>query len=421
MKVGICSLGCKVNIYESEVVINLLKDHGYQIVDFDSVADIYIINTCSVTNESDKKSRKMINRAKRKNKDAIVIVMGCYSQVNANSIDADIVLGNKDKSRIIEIIEDYQKNKEKQKIIYDLTKVEFEKMEITKFENHTRAFVKIEDGCNAFCSYCIIPYVRGRVRSKAKEDVICEVKTLVEDGYKEIVLTGIHTGKYGIDIGSSLEELLYDLVEIPGIYRIRLSSVEINEITPRIIELLKNNKVMAKHLHIPIQSGSNKILKLMNRRYNKEEFLNMVSNLKEIEDISLTTDLIVGFPKEEENDFSETLNTLKEIGFTKIHTFPYSKRQGTPAASMDGQVLPEIKKKRVHEIISLSNEYENNFYQSKIDKVYDGVVEVHNNGETIVHTSNFIPVIIKDEILNNNEIVENLTYFIDIYYQICNQ
>ena len=405
MKVGICSLGCKVNIYESEVVINLLKDHGYQIVDFDSVADIYIINTCSVTNESDKKSRKMINRAKRKNKDAIVIVMGCYSQVNANSIDADIVLGNKDKSRIIEIIEDYQKNKEKQKIIYDLTKVEFEKMEITKFENHTRAFVKIEDGCNAFCSYCIIPYVRGRVRSKAKEDVISEVKTLVEDGYKEIVLTGIHTGKYGIDIGSSLEELLYDLVEIPGIYRIRLSSIEINEITPRIIELLKNNKVMAKHLHIPIQSGSNKILKLMNRRYNKEEFLNMVSNLKEIEDISLTTDLIVGFPKEEENDFSETLNTLKEIGFTKIHTFPYSKRQGTPAASMEGQVLPEIKKKRVHEIISLSNEYENNFYQSKIDKVYDGVVEVHNNGETIVHTSNFIPVIIKDEILNNNEIV----------------
>lgn len=405
MKVGICSLGCKVNIYESEVVINLLKDHGYQIVDFDSVADIYIINTCSVTNESDKKSRKMINRAKRKNKDAIVIVMGCYSQVNANSIDADIVLGNKDKSRIIEIIEDYQKNKEKQKIIYDLTKVEFEKMEITKFENHTRAFVKIEDGCNAFCSYCIIPYVRGRVRSKAKEDVISEVKTLVEDGYKEIVLTGIHTGKYGIDIGSSLEELLYDLVEIPGIYRIRLSSIEINEITPRIIELLKNNKVMAKHLHIPIQSGSNKILKLMNRRYNKEEFLNMVSNLKEIEDISLTTDLIVGFPKEEENDFSETLNTLKEIGFTKIHTFPYSKRQGTPAASMDGQVLPEIKKKRVHEIISLSNEYENNFYQSKIDKVYDGVAEVHNNGETIVHTSNFIPVIIKDEILNNNEIV----------------
>ena len=405
MKVGICSLGCKVNIYESEVVINLLKDHGYQIVDFDSVADIYIINTCSVTNESDKKSRKMINRAKRKNKDAIVIVMGCYSQVNANSIDADIVLGNKDKSRIIEIIEDYQKNKEKQKIIYDLTKVEFEKMEITKFENHTRAFVKIEDGCNAFCSYCIIPYVRGRIRSKAKEDVISEVKTLVEDGYKEIVLTGIHTGKYGIDIGSSLEELLYDLVEIPGIYRIRLSSIEINEITPRIIELLKNNKVMAKHLHIPIQSGSNKILKLMNRRYNKEEFLNMVSNLKKIEDISLTTDLIVGFPKEEENDFSETLNTLKEIGFTKIHTFPYSKRQGTPAASMDGQVLPEIKKKRVHEIISLSNEYENNFYQSKIDKVYDGVVEVHNNGETIVHTSNFIPVIIKDEILNNNEIV----------------
>lgn len=396
MKVGICSLGCKVNIYESELVTNILKNNNYTVVDFEDKADIYIINTCSVTNESDKKSRKMINRAKKNNPAAIIIVMGCYSQVNAEDIDADIVLGNKDKSKIVEIIEEYIKTKQKKKIIYDLTKVDFEKMEITNFDSHTRAFVKIQDGCNAFCSYCIIPYVRGRVRSKDPEDVIKEVTTLVEKGYKEIVLTGIHTGRYGTDINTNLEELLNKLVNIPNIYRIRLSSIEINEITPGIKELLKENKVMAKHLHIPLQSGSNKILKLMNRRYNKEEFLPMVDNLRDIPDISLTTDLIVGFPNEGEEEFNETIDTLKKIGFTKIHTFPYSKRKGTPAAIMDNQVSPEEKKKRVHRILDLSNKYEHNFYESKIGKIYDGVVEVHSNGTTIVHTSNFIPVIIND-------------------------
>ena len=397
MKVGICSLGCKVNIYESELVTNILKNNNYTVVDFDDKADIYIINTCSVTNESDKKSRKMINRAKKNNPAAIIIVMGCYSQVNAEDIDVDIVLGNKDKSKIVEIIEEYIKTKQKKKIIYDLTKVDFEKMEITNFDSHTRAFVKIQDGCNAFCSYCIIPYVRGRVRSKDPEDVIKEVTTLVEKGYKEIVLTGIHTGRYGTDINTTLEELLNKLVNIPNIYRIRLSSIEINEITPGIKKLLKENKVMAKHLHIPLQSGSDKILKLMNRRYNKEEFLSMVDNLRDIPDISLTTDLIVGFPNEGEEEFNETIDTLKEIGFTKIHTFPYSKRKGTPAAIMDNQVSPEEKKKRVHRILDLSNRYEHNFYESKIGKIYDGVVEVHSNGTTIVHTSNFIPVIISDK------------------------
>lgn len=396
MKVGICSLGCKVNIYESELVTNILKNNNYTVVDFEDKADIYIINTCSVTNESDKKSRKMINRAKKNNPAAIIIVMGCYSQVNAEDIDVDIVLGNKDKSKIVEIIEEYIKTKQKKKIIYDLTKVDFEKMEITNFDSHTRAFVKIQDGCNAFCSYCIIPYVRGRVRSKDPEDVIKEVTTLVEKGYKEIVLTGIHTGRYGTDINTNLEELLNKLVNIPNIYRIRLSSIEINEITPGIKELLKENKVMAKHLHIPLQSGSNKILKLMNRRYNKEEFLSMVDNLRDIPDISLTTDLIVGFPNEDEEEFNETIDTLKKIGFIKIHTFPYSKRKGTPAAIMDNQVFPEEKKKRVHRILDLSNKYEHNFYESKIGKIYDGVVEIHSNGTTIVHTSNFIPVIIND-------------------------
>lgn len=406
MKVGIYSLGCKVNIYESEYVTNLLKENNFEIVEFDSKADIYIINTCSVTNESDKKSRKIINRARKNNPEACIIVMGCYSQVSSDAIEADIILGNKDKSKIIDLIEDYFENKEKKKLIYDLTNVEFEDMEIHSFENHTRAFVKVQDGCNAFCSYCIIPYTRGRVRSKKLESVINEVTNLVNNGYKEIVLTGIHTGRYGIDINSSLEELLNKLVQIPGIFRIRLSSIEINEITPGIIKLLKENDIMAKHLHVPIQSGSNKILKLMNRRYNKEQFLSMIDNLKEIPEISLTTDLIVGFPHETEEDFNETLDTLKKIGFTKIHTFPYSRRKGTPADRMDEQVPSEIKKERVHKILELSNEYEGIYYKSKIGKVYDGVVEHHNNGGAVVHTSNFIPVIVNNINLNNNDIVK---------------
>ena len=404
MKVAIYSLGCKVNIYESEYVTNLLKEHNYMVVDFDSKADIYIINTCSVTNESDKKSRKIINRARKNNPNACIIVMGCYSQVSSDEIEADIIMGNKDKSKIIDLIEDYFDNKEKKKLIYDLTKVDFEDMEIKSFENHTRAFVKVQDGCNAFCAYCIIPYTRGRVRSKKLDSVINEVTNLVNNGYKEIVLTGIHTGRYGIDINSSLEELLNKLVQIPGMFRIRLSSIEINEITPGILKLLKENNVMAKHLHVPIQSGSNKILKLMNRRYNKEEFLNMIDNLKKVPEISLTTDLIVGFPHETDEDFNETIDTLKKIEFTKIHTFPYSRRKGTPADKMDEQVSPEKKKERVHTILELSNEYENKYYKSKIGKVYDGVVEHHNNGDIIVHTSNFIPVIVSDNSLNNNDI-----------------
>ena len=406
MKVAVFSLGCKVNIYESEYVINLLKENNYDIVDFDSKADIYIINTCSVTNESDKKSRKIINRARKNNPDALIIVMGCYSQVSSDEIRADIILGNKEKSKIVDLIEDYFKNKEKKKLIYDLTNVEFEDMEINIFENHTRAFVKVQDGCNAFCSYCIIPYTRGRVRSKKIESVINEVTNLVNNGYKEIVLTGIHTGRYGIDINSSLEELLNKLVQIPGIFRIRLSSIEINEITPGIIKLLKENNIMAKHLHVPIQSGSNKILKLMNRRYNKEEFLSMINTIKEIPEISLTTDLIVGFPHETDEDFNETIDTLNKIGFTKIHTFPYSRRKGTPADRMDEQVSPEKKKERVHTILKLSNQCENNFYKSKVGKIYNGVVEHHNNGETVVHTSNFIPVIVTDNNLNNNSVVK---------------
>ena len=348
MKAAIHTLGCKVNIYESEYIINILKENGYQIVDFDSKADIYIINTCTVTNTSDKKSEKMIKRARKQNKDAIIIAMGCHAQIKGDNIDADIIIGNKDKSKIISLIEEYQENKNKIKRIYNLDNVSFEDMYISSFNSHTRAFVKIQDGCDAFCSYCIIPYARGPIRSKDPKTVIKEITSLVENGYKEIILTGIHTGKYGKDINYTFEQLLKEIIKIKNLYRIRISSIEINELTDPILNLIKDNQVIAKHLHIPLQSGSDKILKLMDRKYDLKFYKDRIEKIRKmIKDVSITTDLIVGFPNENEKDMEDTLKFLKEIKFTKIHTFPYSKREGTKAASMENQIDETIKRKRV--------------------------------------------------------------------------
>ena len=428
MKVCICSLGCKVNIYESEFVSDLLKKEEYDIISFDDdIADIYIINTCSVTNEADRKSRQMINRAKKKNKDALIVVMGCYSQVKPNDIDADVIIGNKDKSKIVEIIDMALKDKNKYKKIYNLRDENvFEDMEISNFANHTRAFVKIQDGCNAFCSYCIIPYTRGRIRSKKFNDVIDEVTNLVNNGYKEIVLTGIHTGKYGMDLEDvNLEKLLRKLVKIDGIYRIRLSSIEINEITDGILDLFKNNMVMARHLHIPLQSGSDRILKLMNRKYNTDYFLKRIKAIRDvIPDISITTDLIVGFPNETDKDFNDTLNFLKKINFTKIHTFPYSKRDNTKASMMKNQIDGKIKKERVRKVLNLSFNNENEYYKKFLGSVMEGITEVRDDGNVMVHTTNFIPVLI-DEDIDNNKIIKVKLLFVDnnnlVYGKIVNR
>lgn len=405
MKVGICSLGCKVNIYESEYVEELLVNGGYEIVSADEIADIYIINTCSVTNESDRKSRKMINQAKRKNSQAIIVVMGCYSQVKSDEVDADIVLGNKDKSRIVEYIEEYMEKRSNIRKIYNLREEsDFEDMYISNFSNHTRAFVKIQDGCNAFCSYCIIPYTRGCVRSKPYDKVVKEVTNLVNSGYREVVLTGIHTGRYGIDLEDmNLEKLLKGLADISGLYRIRLSSIEINEISEGIMDLIKNNKVVARHLHVPLQSGCDKILKSMNRKYDLDYFKEKVKALRLLDnDISLTTDLIVGFPGETDDDFLETLNTLREIKFTKVHTFPYSPREGTPASLMDNQVNGLVKKDRVRQVLELSKVNEKAYYDGYVNKVLEGIVEVHKDGRVIVLTSNYISVIVDTKLVSNS-------------------
>lgn len=408
MKVAIYTLGCKVNIYESEYVEELLRNHGYEIVPFDNLADIYIINTCSVTNESDRKSRKMIRQAKKKNKEAIIVVMGCYSQTSAKEIDADIIIGAKDKSKILDYLEEYRKDNNSIQKIYNIRNdSSFEQMTIHHFDNHTRAFIKIQDGCNAFCSYCIIPYARGRARSKKFDEVVNEVTELVKSGYKEIVLTGIHTGRYGEDLeDTSLEKLLKRLIQIPNLYRIRLSSIELNEITDGILELMKNSKIIARHLHIPLQSGSNKILKSMNRHYTKEEFEQKITKIRNIDnDISITTDLIVGFPGETEEYFKETMDTLKRIKFTKIHTFPYSKRDGTPASIMPDQVDGITKKRRVREVLNYSKECEKQFIEKYLNKTLSGLSEQSKDGSTSILTSNYIQISV-DENIPNNEIVK---------------
>ena len=410
MKFAIHTFGCKVNIYESEYIINLMQKEGYTHVDFNEEADIYIINTCTVTNEADKKDRKLIKSTKKNHPKAIHIVMGCYSQLNPQDIDADIVLGNKHKSRIIELIRKYKENKDKIVLVEDITETNFEDMYINRFVEHTRAFVKIQDGCNAFCSYCTIPYARGGLRSKDFNKVIEEVTNLVNNGYKEIVLTGIHTGRYGLEKNTNLEKLLKELVEIKDIFRIRLSSIEINEITDGIIDLIKNNKIMAKHLHIPIQSGSNTILKSMNRLYDIEFFLKRINYIRnEIPNISITTDLIVGFPGETEELFQETIETLNKIRFTKIHTFPYSKRNGTKAASMLNHIDGTTKKCRVKEVLILSDKYESEFYQKNLNQEFDGIVENRKDNKKIVITSNYIPVEIEDNLENNTKVNIKIT------------
>ena len=408
MTFAIHTFGCKVNIYESEYVTNLLLEHGYKMVEWDSSedADIYIINTCTVTNEADKKDRKLIHSTRNNHESSILIVMGCYSQLNPDDIDADIIIGNKYKSELIMLLDMYLKEHKKIVKVNDISKINFEDMFINKFMTHTRAFVKIQDGCNAFCAYCAIPYARGGLRSKDFDSAISEVTNLVNNGYKEIVLTGIHTGRYGIEKHTNLESLLRELVKIKGLLRIRLSSIEINEITDGIIDLIKNNDKMAKHLHIPLQSGSNMILKQMNRLYDKETFIKKIDYIRrEIPDISITTDLILGFPGETDELFNETMDTLKRIRFTKIHTFPYSKRSGTKAATMANQVDGNIKKCRVKEVICLSDEFERDFYKQKIGKIYDGIIETRKDGKKIVITSNYIPVLV-DTNKDNNVVVK---------------
>ena len=322
--VGILTLGCKVNTYESEYIIHLLKEAGYQIKDFDDFCDVYIINTCTVTNTSDIKSRKMIRKAIRKNPDACVVAMGCFIEANKDFQlpGLDIILGNRDKSKIIELLDEWFLKQEEIRRLYSTLPREFEDMYINEFPGRTRAFVKIQDGCENFCSYCIIPFVRGKCRSKNPDEVIDEITDLVNHGYQEVVLTGIHTGNYGVDLDTNFASLLKRVVAIPGLLRLRISSIEITELTKDVLDVIRDSSIIVDHMHIPLQAGSNHVLSLMNRKYDLDYYFHKIKEIREVRpNIAITTDVIVGFPGESEEDFLETIDTCKKVGFTKIHVF----------------------------------------------------------------------------------------------------
>lgn len=399
MKVAIYTLGCKVNTYESEYALKEFEKRGYEISDFsDDSCDIYLINTCTVTNTSDQKSRKMIRQAKGKNPNAVVAAMGCFTQIrnNDNAIMdyVDIVIGNKDKSKIVDLIEDYIKNKKKILKIEDINDSLFDDMEITYFNTRTRALVKIEDGCENFCTYCIIPYVRGKVRSKDPKRVIEEVNKLVSNGYKEIVLTGIHTGHYGSDLNNyDFSDLLIELEKIDGLERIRISSIEITELNDKFLSVLKNSKKIVNHIHIPLQAGSNHILKLMNRKYDLDYYYNKIEKIRKIRpEIAITTDVIVGFPDESDEYFKQTIEFVKKVSFAGGHVFPFSKREGTPASKMKNQIEKKEKHERCKTLIKVFDDLEEKYYKSFINKEVYIIPESFEDNILIGHSDNYLKV-----------------------------
>ena len=400
MNFNIITLGCKVNIYETEMIKESFFNHGYKISDENP--GVIIINTCSITNIADIKSKKIIRRMKREHPESILIVVGCTAQnhqESLNNLDIDILIGTKDKSKLIDILNEYKKSKKKYVKFYDISKSEFEDMSVSKFTNHTRCFIKIQDGCNNFCSYCIIPYLRGRNRFKDFNKVLEEAKGLVRSGHKEIVLIGIHTGSY-----PHLVKLIDEMSKIEKLERIRISSIEITEIDEKFLNMLKNNPKVCNHLHIPLQSGSDKILKLMNRKYDKKYFENVINKLRSIKpDISITTDVIVGFPSESENDFNECVEFCKKLNFSKIHVFPYSIRSGTIAANIKEQLESKIKKERSRVLSKISDELEEKYYKKFINSEVDILTEEIDGKVSIGHTSNYLKVVV-NEILDHNEI-----------------
>ena len=393
MKVKAVTLGCKVNAYESEYILSSFKDRGYEITN--DIADIYIVNTCSVTNTSDAKSRKVINRLIRENPNSIIVVMGCMIEANKDIKipGVSLIIGNKDKNKVVDLVEDYLKDKQVRKILYDNFDDTFEDMFITNMTSHTRAFVKIQDGCENFCSYCIIPYTRGKQRSKDPDLVIKEIETLVSNGYKEIVLTGIHTGHYGSDLQTTFPDLLKRIVKINGLERLRISSIEITELNDEFFEVLKANPIIVSHLHIPLQAGADTVLQAMNRKYLTNYFESKVKKIREIRpDISLTTDVIVGFPGETEEEFQETLDFVSKIKFTKVHVFPYSRRKGTKADTMPNQIPENIKKERVKRLIDLSNKLEKEYLDLFLNKEVEVLIEEEYPDYSLGHTGNYLKV-----------------------------
>ena len=414
MKFSIYTLGCKVNTYESEYIINLLKNHNYELVDFDDKADICIINTCTVTNSSDAKSRKIIRQARRNNKDAIIIALGCFVESQKDVIldempEIDIAMGTKEKSKILDLINEYRSTHNRINNTSIETDTVFDDMFIDEYNTRTRAFVKVQDGCENFCSYCIIPHVRGKCRSKDLNTCIKEITTLVNNGFKEIVLTGIHTGNYGRDLGIDFATLLKEVLKIDGLKRLRISSIEATELTKEVMNIIKNNDVIVNHFHVPVQSCSNKVLKLMNRKYTIEEFISIIEELRSIKkDVSITTDIITGHPGEDEESFNETINNLDKIRFSKLHVFPYSMRSGTPSSKLP-QVNDTVKKIHTNKLLELSLIYENEYMNKFINREVEVLIETSKDGYSYGHTTNYLHVKINKELEHNTFVNVKIT------------
>jgi threonylcarbamoyladenosine tRNA methylthiotransferase MtaB len=397
------TLGCKVNHYETEAIWQLFKQEGYDRVDFESISDVYIINTCTVTNTGDKKSRQVIRRAVRKNPDAVICVTGCYAQTSPAEIMAipgvDIVVGTQDRVKMLDYIEQYKHERQPINGVGNIMKNRvYEELDVPAFTDRTRASLKIQEGCNNFCTFCIIPWARGLMRSRDPKEVIRQAQQLVDAGYKEIVLTGIHTGGYGEDMKDyNLAMLLRDLeAGVKGLARLRISSIEASQITDEVIEVIKNSNIIVRHMHIPLQSGSNSVLKRMRRKYTMEFFGERLDRLKEVlPDLAVTSDVIVGFPGETEEEFMETYNFIHEHKFSELHVFPYSKRTGTPAARMEDQVDEEVKNERVHRLIALSDQLAKE-YASKFENEVLEVIpeEEFNTGKYVGYTDNYLKVVL---------------------------
>ncbi|GAA0135952.1 tRNA (N(6)-L-threonylcarbamoyladenosine(37)-C(2))-methylthiotransferase MtaB [Paenibacillus sp. YSY-4.3] len=387
--VAFYTLGCKVNFYDTEAIWQLFKNEGYEQVDFEQTADVYLVNTCTVTNTGDKKSRQIIRRAIRRNPDAIVAVTGCYAQTSPAEIldipGVDLVIGTQDREKIMPLIGQLQEQRQPINAVRNIMKTrDFEELDVPDFADRTRAFLKIQEGCNNFCTFCIIPWSRGLSRSRDPQSVVNQAKQLVAAGYKEIVLTGIHTGGYGDDLENyRLSDLLWELDKVEGLERVRISSIEASQIDDKMLEVLKGSSKMCRHFHIPLQAGSNEVLKRMRRKYTIEEFELKIKKIRDfMPDVAITTDIIVGFPGETEELFREGFEAIKRIGFSEMHVFPYSKRTGTPAARMEDQVDEEVKHARVHELIDLSESMQLAYAQKFVGQVIDVIPEKDEKGVT---------------------------------------
>lgn len=379
-KVALHNLGCKVNSYETEVMQQNLKENGFLVVPFEQKADVYIINTCSVTNMADRKSRQMLHKAKKNNPESVVVAVGCYVQTREEEEiledGVDLVIGNNKKKELISILNHYFDGLKEETVIDINHTNEYEEMKLTDTTEHTRAYIKVQDGCNQFCSYCIIPYARGRVRSRKREDVLGEVRGLSAKGYSEVVLTGIHLSSYGIDIEDTLLSLITAIHEIEGIKRIRLGSLEPRIITEEFVQKLIELPKICPHFHLSLQSGCNETLKRMNRKYSAEEFFDKVELLRKYFDRpALTTDIIVGFPGETQEEFEQTVEFLKKVHFYEMHIFKYSKRKGTKAAVMEEQIGEKVKSERSNELLELNSQNKSDFEKQLVGKEMEMLVE----------------------------------------------